>query len=340
MPRVLIAGIAGASLGTEIAKSLKQCEDYEIFGCDISPLAFGHYDHNFLHTFLIERDEYITNLLALCVREGIDCLIPGGDQPAILIGRESDRFVAAGIVVCQNSPELVARLSHKGECFKLLAEIGVDVPQTYVIESEDQIANIRTPCIVKPALYSGGSAYVFFARDADEVRVYCFYLKSNGLIPVVQEYIPVDGGEFTVGVLSLPNRACAGAIALKRSFESKLSISMRGEGFLISSGYSQGWIDAYPEICEVAIDIANRLGSSGPLNIQGRVTSDGRFMPFEINPRFSASTFLRTLAGFNEVDYFVRHAMGLPQKSSLSRRRGWYLRTLSETFIPPDGVRG
>lgn len=46
--RVLIAGIGGASLGTEILKSLLLNEErYDIFGCDISALAFGHYQYGF-----------------------------------------------------------------------------------------------------------------------------------------------------------------------------------------------------------------------------------------------------------------------------------------------------
>ena len=85
--RILIAGIAGASLGTEIAKCLRRAGGYEIIGCDISPLAYGHYDSNFDGTFLVDRGVYIEELLALCRRERIDCIIPGGDEPAVLICR-------------------------------------------------------------------------------------------------------------------------------------------------------------------------------------------------------------------------------------------------------------
>ena len=40
MKSVLIAGIGGGSLGTEIAKSLRLAGAYRILGCDVSPLAF------------------------------------------------------------------------------------------------------------------------------------------------------------------------------------------------------------------------------------------------------------------------------------------------------------
>jgi carbamoyl-phosphate synthase large subunit len=101
-----------------------------------------------------------------------------------------------------------------------------------------------------------------------------------------------------------------GAIALKRPLSAKLSIAIRGDDFLISSGYSRGHIGPYEEICSTASAIAEAVGSRGPLNIQGRIDADGCFVPFELNPRFSASTYLRTLAGFNEVDHFIKCRLG------------------------------
>lgn len=336
--RVLIAGIAGASLGTEIAKALDHAGGYDVLGCDISPLAFGHYDSHFSTTFVIDRDGYAQNLLDICLREQVDCVIPGGDEPAVLISRDHDLFARAGIRLGQNNPKLTERVAHKGHCFEMLASAGIRTPRTLTVEPGDDIGDFPMPCIVKPAVASGGSVFVFFVRSREEASLYCTYLHTNGRTPLIQEYLPEDGGEFTVGVLSLPDGNSAGAIALKRAFHSKLSVSMRGPDFLISSGYSQGLIEDYPAICETAELIARRLGSTGPLNIQGRMASDGSFVPFEINARFSASTYLRSLAGFNEVDWYVRHLLGLAPRSALGITPGWYLRSLSEVAVAPSKV--
>ena len=45
--RVMIAGIGGASLGTEIRKSLTLAGGYEIYGCDVSKTAYGLYEDEF-----------------------------------------------------------------------------------------------------------------------------------------------------------------------------------------------------------------------------------------------------------------------------------------------------
>jgi carbamoyl-phosphate synthase large subunit len=193
------------------------------------------------------------------------------------------------------------------------------------------------PCIVKPSKGSGGSAFVFYAHTRQEVRLYDAYLQSNGRHAIAQEYVPEEGGEFTAGVLSAPDGSVRGAIVLKRAFPAKLSIAARSRDFLISSGITQGHVGEYPAVSDVVIKIAVAVGSTGPINVQGRIDSQGRFLPFEINPRFSASTYLRAMAGFNEVDYYIQLIFGesLP---SLEARAGWYLRGLSEVFVENGSV--
>ena len=79
---------------------------------------------------------------------------------------------------------------------------------------------------------------------------------------------------------------------MRRLFHNKLSVLVKGQKGLISSGYSQGLIDDFRAVRTTAERIAQGIKSEGPLNIQGRVRGD-EFLPFEINPRFSASTYFR-----------------------------------------------
>lgn len=52
------------------------------------------------------------------------------------------------------------------------------------------------------------------------------------------------------------------------------------------------------------------LGLNGPLNIQGRLTDSG-FKIFEMNPRFTGITGLRSLMGFNEVEATIKNYCNL-----------------------------
>jgi carbamoyl-phosphate synthase large subunit len=194
------------------------------------------------------------------------------------------------------------------------------------------------PCIIKPATGSGGSAMVFFAIDIAEALTYADYIRRTGGFPLAQEYISPDEGEFTVGVLSLPSGEVVGSIALRRSLDSKLSVLSRGRGGLVSSGYSQGYIGDFQSIRKRAEAIASAVGSCGALNIQGRVR-DGEFIPFEINPRLSASTYLRAMAGFNEVDLLLQHLAFNKPIQFEPLREGWYLRSLTEQYVTPQDMK-
>lgn len=327
--RVLIAGIGGASLGTELLKSLLAARRYMIYGCDISELAYGHYHGGFKETFVVDPDSYIESVLDVCRKAAIDFIIPGAEQPMILLAEAANKFTGEGIRFVGNSPELIRRFSNKALCFKTLSELGFQVPLT---KKASEIDQMTFPCVVKPSTGSGGSSYVFLAADKIEAALYLEYLSKNGKTAIMQEYIPESEGEFTVGVLSLPNGQIACSIALKRSFNTKLSLLSKGKTGLISSGYSQGLIEDFPDVCSIAEKIAVAILSEGPINIQGRL-KNGVLIPFEINPRFSASTYLRALAGINEVDIFLHYLSTGAFEKPGKIREGFYLRSLAEVFV-------
>src|SRR5580700_5798040 len=83
--KVMIAGIGGASLGTELMKCLNLAGGYHIFGCDISPTAFGLYDQTFKKTFRIDPGNYIASIADACRGAGVSWIVPGGEQPMTLL---------------------------------------------------------------------------------------------------------------------------------------------------------------------------------------------------------------------------------------------------------------
>lgn len=336
--KVMIAGIGGASLGTEIFKSLKLAKTYDVFGCDISSTAYGLYEKEFAGTYHISSINYAKNVLNVCIDAGVDWLIPGGEQPMQILGQETDMFKAANISLVANASDLISVCSNKKQTFSKLADLGIPTPKTIAIQSKSDLDYVGLPCIVKPSTGTGGSVSVFFAISEEEAMVYAEFIKRNGSEPLAQEYIDISEGEFTIGVLSLPNQKTVGSIALKRELSAKLSVAYRGRGGVISSGYSQGYIGDYPELCLQAESIAEAIQSTGPINIQARVRN-GQLMPFEINPRFSASTYLRAMAGFNEVDIMLRYlALQVePQKPII--KTGWYLRSLTEQYVSEESLK-
>jgi carbamoyl-phosphate synthase large subunit len=336
--KVMIAGIGGASLGTEISKCLRLAGKYEIYGCDISPTAYGLYDKGFTETFRINRDDYVAQVLKVCHQTGAKWLIPGAEQPNALLGAAAEQLAREGVRVVTNDAAIVGLFSDKQATFKKLAACGIPMPKTAELSTADDVLAVGLPCIVKPATGTGGSASVFFAVTTDEALIYAEFILRNGSVPIAQEYVGDDEGEFTIGVLSLPDGRVVGSIALRRVLDAKLSVAYRGRGGVISSGYSQGYIDAFPDLCQQAERIATVIQSRGPINIQGRVRN-GVLMPFEINPRFSASTYLRALAGFNEIDMLLGYLIAGELPSAQPIKLGWYLRSLTENYVAKEAVK-
>jgi carbamoyl-phosphate synthase large subunit len=336
--KVIIAGIGGASLGTEIGKCLRLAGKYEIYGCDISPTAYGLYDKGFIETFRINRDDYVAEVLQVCRKTGAKWVIPGGEQPNALLGAAAEQLAQKGIRVVANDAEVVGLFSDKQATFNKLAACGIPIPKTVEISAVKDVKAVGLPCIIKPTTGTGGSSSVFFAVTSDEALIYAEFIRRSGRIPIAQEYISDEGGEFTIGVLSLPDGRVVGSIALRRVLDAKLSVACRGRGGVVSSGYSQGYIDAFSDLCQQAERIATVIQSRGPINIQGRVRN-GVLMPFEINPRFSASTYLRALAGFNEIDILLSYLVSgeLPMTNSI--QPGWYLRSLTENHVGKEAVK-
>jgi len=335
---ILIAGVGGASLGTELFKSLRHSGNYNIFGADISPYAYGLYQEGFVRTYVVDRKQYTPNILDICRKEKIDAVIPGGEEPLLLLCNRKDLFDQEDIALAINSKEVIELCTNKIKTFEYLSNQGIPVPLTKLVNDIDELNAFNYPVILKPTTGSGGSTFVCLAEDRDEALLYVSYLRKRAIKPIAQEYIPHYEGEYTVGVLSLPNREVMASIALKRSFNAKLSCLTKYDDRVISSGYSQGLIEEFPEVRQQAEIIAVALGSTGPLNIQGRLHS-GILIPFEINPRFSASTYLRTMAGFNEVDVFLQFLLNHKYTPLGKIKYGYYLRSLEEKYIHDEWLK-
>ena len=267
------------------------------------------------------------------LKNKIKYLIPGGEKPLVLLSNSEKELKKNNILLIGNNFELTQKLSDKLITFKILEKNGFEIPLTKEITSINDITKLKFPCIVKPAVDSGGSDSVFIANNIDDCNLYYNILKINGKKIITQEYISLNEGEFTIGVLSLPDGKVVACTIMERIFNSKLSISQNNKLGLISSGYSQGLIKEFPELEKQARLIAMTIKSTGPINIQARVRN-GVLIPFEINPRFSASTYLRALAGINEIDFLLRFFIKGENEFIYKLKPGYYLRSFTETYVP------
>jgi len=179
---VMIAGIGGASLGTELMKCLLMAGDYDLYGCDISPTAYGLYEAGFRKTFRIDRNAYLTSVTDACKAAGASWLIPGGEQPMVLLGEGRDDLLRHGIRLVANDSRVIRTFSDKAKTFSLLESKGFAVPQTTIVNERADLERMKMPCIVKPSTGSGGERHGLFCDEPRRGHDLCVLYTKIGFV--------------------------------------------------------------------------------------------------------------------------------------------------------------
>ena len=315
---VLVTGVGGGGHGHEIVKALRLSGRYHLVGVDMVESSFGLFDVDEAYTVPSASDpDYMDILLEICQQRQAKVLVHGSEPELKVISSNRDVLLKAGVLPLINTSEVIERCIDKWATMVFLKEQGFDFPHSLLIHTEREIPRyFSLPAVIKPATGGGGSNNTFVVQEIDELEFACRYLVRQGKIVLVQEYVGTPDDEYTVGVLSTLDGELVGSIALRRYILSGLSNRIQipnrtqridlSSTLAISSGISQGIIDDYSEVRHECEKIAKALQSKGPINIQCRVV-EGKLYPFEINPRFSGTTYIRALMGFNEPDMLILH---------------------------------
>jgi carbamoyl-phosphate synthase large subunit len=351
---VMVTGVGGGGHGEQIFKALRLADTpYEITGTDMSRLSSGlvHADHSAVVPPASDP-AYVDALLELCGERGVRALFHGSEPELKVLSAHRERFAAANILVPLNPATVIDVCLDKLRTMEELRRLGFSVPVYARIETlEDARRFPVLPAVLKPAVGGGGSAHLYLVQDRDELVACADQLLRSFPSFVAQEYVGTPETEYTVGVLLDLDGALINSIAIRRSIMSALSNRIKvanrtsrselGPTLAVSSGVSQGEIGRFPAVTGRCEEIALALGARGAINVQCRLVDD-EVCVFEINPRFSGTTSLRAMVGYNEPDVLVRrHLLGEQVPTHFGYRSGVILRSLQETFVPgsDDDVR-
>lgn len=344
---ILITGVGGGGHGEQILKALRLSDKkYRIIGTDMSPISKGLavVDKSYIVPPATSPD-YLDTILSICKENDVKVLFHGSEPELKVMSANRDRIQHEGIFLPINTTEVIDTCMDKFKTNQFLLEHGFVFPKTNRITSLADIDGIDYyPVVLKPSIGGGGSANTMIAQSADELHAFCEYLLKIYPEFIVQEYVGTPDSEYTACVLSSMDGEYINSIAVKRMITSSLGNRLKvknrtdrsdlGEVLAISSGISQGEIGRFPEVTEQCKPIAAALHSKGPINIQLRYFRDKVYI-FEINPRYSGTTSLRAMVGFNEPDIMIRkHLLGETIQPDFDFKEGFILRGLEETYIP------
>ena len=345
---ILVTAVGGAGHGEQILKALRLANDARYYlvaadaraECTQFELADDHVTLPWA-----SQPGYIAAVLRVCERFGIRAVFHGCEPELRCLSRARDEFASRGIFVPLNPAELIDLCMDKEATSRRLSALGFDVPRFVRARSADDLKQIDWfPVVLKPSTGGGGSANVFIAQNPRELMALADYLGS--IAPeaefLVQEYVGTYEDEYTVGVLHDMDGNYINSIAVHRLLSTQLNIrfgvanrtgrSELGRSLVISSGVSHGHVGRFSNVTRPCAAIAQALGATAAINIQCRVVN-GAIKVFEINPRFSGTTSIRAMAGYNEPDALLRrHLLHEDVPVDFPYREGLVLRTLVERW--------
>jgi carbamoyl-phosphate synthase large subunit len=311
---ILVTATGGRSVGSGLVHALLRSSKevsarWNIIAADADPFAWGLYvaPQSGLLPFASAPD-YREKLNHLIEKYRIDAIVPGSEAETSLL---SDPRVPVGIPVITNRHELMPLMMDKFAMMAKMTELGLPVIETYPIADwEKAVAQYPFPFIVKPTQGTGGSKGLHFVFDKEELELLMPELPAGGKY-CIQPYVGSGDEEYTVGVLSDKNGQVIDSIIMKRKLLGLSLLTSRKKdekNYAISTGYSQGYFVKNEMIRNFCEQLALKLGSRGPLNIQLRI--DGKHIyVFEIHPRFSGTSPMRADVGFNEADILLRNQL-------------------------------
>ncbi|CUH95077.1 hypothetical protein P22_1146 [Propionispora sp. 2/2-37] len=291
---VLISG-SGSLYGVAIIQSLLRSDlDLKLVACDISARTLGLYLAHQAYIVPPAHQEklYLTNLLRIIKRENIQAVFVASSQElAFYSYNKLDIEKMTGAKVFINSPEILDLCNDKWLTVNFLKENNFFFPVT-IRYPEDQtkidefIKAVQFPIVIKPRRGAGSRGMYIVDRYEDLQP-----LLENKKDMILQQYLPDDCGEFTTGICTGTNGRILSGITLKRYLQEGMTMSAESGDFL--------------EITDYCKKVAQVLKPYGPSNFQLRLLNGNPYI-FEINPRFSSSTGMRSLLGVNEAEILVR----------------------------------
>jgi carbamoyl-phosphate synthase large subunit len=287
---------AGALLGQGIIRSLQQSSlEIRTVSLDPSGHSAGLYWTDEAYRVPFAHDpaygERVEELIAK-VRPDIVFVGIDVELPFFAENREKlERHYSTVILV--SDPRVVQIADDKYLTYLFLKESGFPAPDSVLPEDKLElkmlVERVGFPLIVKPRVgaRSIGMAIVENRTDLDRT------LEGRaGLI--VQECVGSERDEYTASVLVFDN-------------EPRASIVMRRD--LRDGNTYRAFTEQFTDLNMRVREWGAALAPFGPANFQFRVDANGVAKVFEINARFSGTTPLRALVGFNEVEMCADHLL-------------------------------
>ncbi|MEH7419156.1 ATP-grasp domain-containing protein [Neobacillus drentensis] len=321
---VLITG-SGSVYGVAVIKSLLKSKlNVKLIATDTQPYALGLYlaHHSYIVPHVKDEQPYLKRLLEIMRLEKIDAIFIASSQELSFYCR--NKGLIEKEIKCKvfsNPQDVLSICNDKWNTIQFLDKHNFPYPKTIRYPEDNEkiqsfIEDVGFPFIVKPR-HGNGSEDIHLVNDL----IYFKQVISEKKDMILQQFLPDEQNEFTVGVCCGTNGKVLSSIALKRQLQDGITMTA------IS--------DDYKDITDYCEKVAIALKPYGPCNFQLRMWN-GKPYIFEINPRFSSSTGMRTLLGVNEAEIILKAEVlheSLPERQIL---KASVIRQYTDYLVPTE----
>lgn len=293
--------------------------DLTIMGADISESAPALFFCDETRIVCKIRDkEYIPQLLEICEKEKVDCLIPTIDTDLLLLAENKEKFEAVGTKVLISAVDKVKLCRDKRFTADYFISLGLKSPQPV---DDVEKYNMGYPAFIKP---KDGSSSVdaYKVNNEEDLRTYVNKIADY----IIQPFI--SGREFTIDIFCdydgnpvfiTPRER----LAVRAGEVLKTQICQ--DDVMISE--MQTLIKDYKPCGQITVQL-----------IQDEITGDNYYI--EINPRFGGGAPLSIKAGADSAKAVIRMLCGevLGYEEKAARDKAIYSR-FDQSICVDEGIK-
>lgn len=311
---------AGAPGAAGIIHCLLQDKTIRLTIADADANAVGRHLHQPFFTIPNAQDpSFADAMLALCVKEKVDLVLPLVTRELFPLSQHKARFEKEGIRVLVSSYDAIQIANNKGDCFRFLKEAGLPVPNFFIANNTEEfihaafeLGHPQNPFCFKPTVANGSRGFrivqdsineaehLFTQKPYNTAITYTHAVKILSSQPfpplVVTEYLP--GDEYSVDCVAENGKALLVVPRLRQKMINGISVQGRFENDKVIIDYCTRIIEA--------------IGLHGNIGIQVKRNAGGEPLLLEINPRVQGTIVAALGAGVNLPLLAVRNEMGLP----------------------------
>lgn len=315
---VLITG-AGSSIGQGIYKSLKKLKIKKtIFLADVTNLSAGFYfGEKPIIIPKVETKGSLKKIISIISKFKIDLILIGSEYEIEFFAKNKGYIEKkTKAKVCCLDINIIKVANDKFKTYLFCKNNKINTPYTILASDFKKTEKYNFPLIAKPRKGTSGKG-IHLIKDIREAQEIKRKFKNKFLL---QEYIkPKEKlNEYTASIFVDTKKNILKPFVLKRKLKYGMS--------WITENYNDVKLD------KIIKNIAKKLNITGLLNLQF-LKKANKFYLLEINARFSSSTFLRTLYGYNEAKIYLFDKIFNKKLKEQEIRKGTAIRYVSEIYI-------